>query len=92
MQTPGSLDITSEDAIRGLEVEMEVDLREAGALIVRASKGVPFYEAKWRDATSKQRKRRLGRAWLEPDPEGGWRKRRGRVRDASSMRSVPTGR
>ncbi len=60
---------------------MEVDLREAGALIVRASKGVPFYEAKWRDATRKQRKRRLGRAWLEPDPEGGWRKRRGRVRD-----------
>jgi integrase len=60
---------------------MEVDLQEAGALIVRASKGVPFYEAKWRDGTRKQRKRRLGRAWLEPDPEGGWRKRRGRVRD-----------
>jgi len=64
-----------------LEVKMEVDLREAGALIVRAHKGVPFYEAKWRDATRKQRKRRLGRAWLEPDPDGGWRKRRGRVRD-----------
>lgn len=60
---------------------MEVDLREAGALIVRAHKGVPFYEAKWRDATRKQRKRRLGRAWLEPDPDGGWRKRRGRVRN-----------
>jgi integrase len=60
---------------------MEVDLRETGALIVRAHKGVPFYEAKWRDPTGTQRKRRLGRAWLEPDPEGGWKKRRGRVRD-----------
>jgi hypothetical protein len=75
-----------------LEVKMEVDLREAGALIVRAHKSVPFYEAKWRDATRKQRKRRLGRAWLEPDPDGGWRKRRGRSAMASSTRSVPTGR
>jgi hypothetical protein len=60
---------------------MEVDLRETGALIVRAHKGVPFYEAKWRDPTGQQRKRRLGRAWLEPDPAGGWIKRRGKVRD-----------
>jgi integrase len=60
---------------------MEIDRREAGALVVRAYKGTPFYEAKWRDATRRQYKRRLGRAWLEPDPEGGWRKRRGRVRD-----------
>lgn len=59
---------------------MEVDQRETGALIVRAHKGVPFYEAKWRDPTGTQRKRRLGAAWLEPDPDGGWRKRRGRVR------------
>ena len=43
---------------------MEVDRRENGALIVRANKGVPFYEAKWRDGTGRQRKRRLGRAWL----------------------------
>jgi integrase len=60
---------------------MEVDLRETGALIVRAHKGVPFYEAKWRDGTQRQRKRRLGRAWLEPDSDGGWTKRRGRVRE-----------
>lgn len=60
---------------------MEVDLRETGALIVRTHKGVPFYEAKWRDATRRQRKRRLGRAWLEPDSNGGWTKRRGRIRE-----------
>jgi len=60
---------------------MEIDRQENGALIVRAHKGVPFYEAKWRDATRRQRKRRLGRAWLAPDSDGGWTKRRGRVRD-----------
>lgn len=59
---------------------MEIDRQENGALIVRAHKGVPFYEAKWRDATRRQRKRRLGRAWLVPDSDGGWKKRRGRVR------------
>lgn len=56
------------------------DPREVGALIVRAHKGVPYYEAKWRDSTGAQRKRRLGRAWLERDPEDGWKPRRGRVR------------
>lgn len=60
---------------------MEADLRGSGALIVRAHNGVPFYEAKWRDSTRTQRKRRLGRAWLEADPGGGWKKRRGRIRD-----------
>lgn len=60
---------------------MEIELQGKGALVVRAYKGTPFYEAKWRNAAAKQFKRRLGRAWLEPDPEGGWRKRRGRVRD-----------
>jgi integrase len=60
---------------------MEVDLKETGALIVRTHRGVPFYEAKWRDATRRQRKRRLGRAWLEPNASGGWAKRRGRIRE-----------
>jgi integrase len=60
---------------------MEIDRQESGALIVRAHKGVPFYEAKWRDATRRQLKRRLGRAWLVPTANGGWKKRRGRVRD-----------
>lgn len=60
---------------------METELQGKGALVVRAYKGTPFYEAKWRNAAAKQFKRRLGRAWLDPDPEGGWRKRRGRVRD-----------
>jgi integrase len=52
-----------------------------GALIIRAYKGVPFYEAKWRDATKKQRKRRLGKAWLKQDLKGRWVKRPGRVPD-----------
>lgn len=49
-------------------------------LLVRAGDdGTPYFEAKWRDAQGKQVKRRLGPAWLEPDGEGGWVKRRGRV-------------
>lgn len=40
-----------------------------------------FYEAKWRDAGSRQVKRRLGPAWLVPDGAGGWRRRRGRTPD-----------
>jgi hypothetical protein len=52
-----------------------------GALVVRTSAtGSPQYEAKWRDSKRRQLKRRLGPAWLEPDENGGWRKRRGRVR------------
>jgi integrase len=53
----------------------------SGALVVREHNGRPFYEAAWRDGTRRQVKRRLGRAWLEPDGHGGWRKRRGRVQD-----------
>lgn len=40
--------------------------------------GVPFFEAKWRDAERRQVKRRLGPAWVEPNGAGGWRRRRGR--------------
>jgi len=41
---------------------MKTELIETGALIVRAHKGTPFYETKWRDGRKRQRKRRLGRA------------------------------
>jgi integrase len=50
------------------------------AVVVRVGKdGTPFFEAKWRDAQREQVKRRLGRAWVEPDGQGGWCKRAGRV-------------
>jgi integrase len=61
---------------------MTTKQKDTGALIVREYKGRPFYEAKWRDSNRTQKLRRLGRAWLEPDSDnGGWRPRRGRVRD-----------
>ena len=48
----------------------------------RAGKGeaadVVYAVAKWRDSTGRQCYRRLGRAWVEPDGSGGWRRRRGR--------------
>jgi integrase len=48
-------------------------------VVIRIGKdGTPFFEAKWRDADREQVKRRLGRAWVEPDGADGWRKRRGR--------------
>jgi len=81
MQKAGSLDIRPEDANEGLETAMKVDRQALGSLSVRAYKDKPFYEVKWRDATRTQRKRRLGRAWLEPDGKGGWQRRRGRVRE-----------
>jgi integrase len=50
-----------------------------GALVVRQdSDGQPFYEAKWRRA-GRQVKRRVGLAWLDPAPAGGWQARRGRM-------------
>jgi integrase len=53
--------------------------RPKGSLQVRAYKGRPFYEARWRDRDRTDRRRRLGPAWVESDGEGGWRLRRGRV-------------
>lgn len=56
-----------------------------GTLVVRRGEGasaVPFYEAKWRSSRDqRQVKRRLGPAWLEAAPDGGWRPRRGRVQE-----------
>jgi len=52
-----------------------------GALVVRTdAEGQPYYEAKWRRAGA-QVKRRVGSAWLDPVPGGGWQPRRGRLRD-----------
>lgn len=52
-----------------------------GSLHVRAYKGTPFYEARWRDQNGVGRRRRLGRAWVELDKSGSWVPRRGRVRE-----------
>jgi hypothetical protein len=38
------------------------------ALVIREHKGKVFYEAKWRDATGRQVKRRVGEAWLSETP------------------------
>lgn len=52
-----------------------------GRLEVRAYKGRPFYEARWRDIHRVQHRRRLGRAWVELNENGKWVPRKGRVRD-----------
>jgi integrase len=51
-----------------------------GSLHVRAYKGRPFYEARWRDLHRIERRRRLGKAWVELDEDEEWIPRRGRVR------------
>ncbi len=52
-----------------------------GTLIVRTGvDGEPFYEAKWR-RNGRQVKRRIGPAWVDPRPRGGWMPRRGRALD-----------
>jgi integrase len=51
-----------------------------GFLLVRAHKDKPFYEARWRDLERKQRRRRLGPAWVELNSAGEWVPRQGRVR------------
>jgi integrase len=64
---------------------VSVDRRPAGTIIFRESEGrTPkhfFAVAKWRDSTGRQHYRRVGKAWVEPDQAGGFRKRRGRVPD-----------
>lgn len=55
--------------------------KPVGAVLYRVGKGeagdLVYAVAKWRDSTGRQRYRRLGRAWMEPDGSGGWRRRRG---------------
>jgi integrase len=58
---------------------MFADELPAGYLLKRCEHGQVYLEAKWRDSRGAQRKRRLGRAWLE-ESEGGYRQRSGRVR------------
>lgn len=58
---------------------MYQDIMPVGYLLKRAEGGEVYFEAKWRDSRGAQRKRRLGRAWLEPC-EDGYRRRSGRVR------------
>jgi integrase len=57
--------------------------KPVGAVLYRSGEGtaaeVVYAIAKWRDSTGRQTYRRLGRAWMEPDGAGGWRKRRGRT-------------
>ena len=49
---------------------------------VRQRASGPFWYAKWsRDGAPVVRA--LGRAWVEPDDEGGWRHRRGRAQDGA---------
>jgi len=52
-----------------------------GSLQVRAHKGRPFYEARWRDINRAQHRRRLGPAWVRQDENGRWVSRKGRARD-----------
>lgn len=57
-----------------------------GVLVVERGKGPSagqaFYAAKWRASKDqRQVKRRLGPAWLDPSPDGGWKPRRGRLKD-----------
>jgi integrase len=51
-----------------------------GFLHVRAYKGKPFYEARWRDLNRAQRRKRLGPAWVELDANCEWVARQGRCR------------
>jgi len=63
---------------REASTEVAAGDRPKGSLQIRAYKGRPFYEARWRDRDRADRRKRLGPAWVEPDG-GGWRPRRGRV-------------
>jgi integrase len=58
--------------LQGLDIDK-------GSLHVRAHKGKPFFEARWRDLNRVDRRKRLGQAWVVSDGDGGWCARRGRV-------------
>ncbi len=54
-----------------------------GALLIVERASGPVWFGKWRDATGRQVKRRLGPAWVVSDGRGGWRARRGRPVDGA---------
>jgi integrase len=62
---------------------------EQSSLLLRpraGSGGKVYWDAQWRYRTVagepwRFKKHRLGLAWLEPDSDGGWRKRKGRCRE-----------
>jgi integrase len=54
-----------------------------GALLIVARAGGPVWFGKWRDASGRQVKRRLGPAWVVRSDGGGWRPRRGRPMDGA---------
>ncbi|MGE3811191.1 MAG: tyrosine-type recombinase/integrase [Candidatus Nanopelagicales bacterium] len=61
------------------------DVPRSWLVVAVATSGTVMYEAGWRhrmpDGSQKTMKRRLGKAWLEADGAGGFKKRRGRVKD-----------
>jgi integrase len=68
-----------------VEIASPIDDVPASWLVVSTTRsGQPVYEAGWRhrdvDGVLRTMKRRLGRAWLEPDGDGGFQRRPGRVR------------
>lgn len=72
---------------------MWTDEQPKGYLLSRGRNGGKvMYEAKWRDSTRTQRKRTLGRAWLEPDGEGNLVRPRGRIRPGFLTRAARTSR
>ena len=64
---------------------------QQGSLFIRPKAGAGgrvYWDAQWRyrttdDALWRQKTRRLGLAWQEPDGTGGWRKRKGRCPEGS---------
>jgi integrase len=58
---------------------MYQDMMPVGYLLKVAEGGEVYFEAKWRDTRGRQRKRRLGKAWLVQSKDG-FERRRGRVR------------
>ncbi len=75
---------------RVLSVASISDVQQ-GSLFIRPKTGAGgrvFWDAQWRYRTTydvlwRQKTRRLGLAWQEPDGAGGWRKRKGRCPEGS---------
>ncbi len=63
-------------------LDPDVDIPPSWLFVAVARNGTLVYEAGWRhrnaDGALQLMKRRLGPAWVEPDEDGGYRRRRGR--------------